>query len=124
VTILAYPPNALTAGLLENLREDYGFDLPIRVGGPVRRTLIGHIDREGSNDLRAGRFKTYPEEIAPPGDPFTVVPIPLTDGRHAVAGEWSPAFIAALSTDSRIAAVDILTQEQFQALLPFPTDIQ
>lgn len=104
-TILAVPPDDLAN--LAQVREDYGAPLPIRPaveGGPEILTLLGHIDREGSSDLRAGQLAV------------SVAPIMLSDGRAAFIGHFSDAFLAALEIDPLMENCAILAEGEFAAL--------
>jgi hypothetical protein len=90
-------------------RDTYGMTLPLRpreVGGEVVRTLLGHKDREGSDDLRAGILGT------------TVTGTPLTDGTIAFCGHFAQGFVDALDTDPLLAGCRVLTAEEFESLLP------
>lgn len=90
-------------------RETYGEHLPFRpreVGGETVKTLLGHIDREGSDDLRAGVLGS------------TVTGIELTDGSLAFSGHFVQAFVDALGTDPLLSGCVVLTEEQFTNLLP------
>jgi hypothetical protein len=103
---------AVPVALLEQLPEalaEYGAELPLKpadAASPRIVTLLGHLDREGSEDLRAGDLGV------------SVVGQTLTDGRMAFSGHWSTAFLAAIGIDARLDGVGILTQEQYQAAMP------
>lgn len=105
---------AVPVALLDQLPDalaEYGSTLPLRPADPASPatvTLLGHIDREGSTDLRAGELGV------------SVTGQPLTDGRIAFTGHWATAFIAALGEDERLDGIDILTPSQLAALTPDP----
>jgi hypothetical protein len=105
--IVAVPVSLL--GQLSEALAEYGAELPIKPADPNSETvvtLLGHLDREGSEDLRAGELGV------------SVSGQPLIDGRLAFSGHWSTAFLAAIGTDARLAGVEILTAEQYQAAMP------
>jgi hypothetical protein len=105
--IVAVPVSLL--GQLPEALAEYGAELPIRPADPQSEsvvTLLGHLDREGSEDLRAGELGV------------SVSGQPLIDGRLAFSGHWGTAFLAAIGTDERLAGVEILTAEQYQAAMP------
>jgi len=90
-------------------REKYGEFLPFRPGGPESegiKTLLGHKDRAGSDDLRAGIFGT------------TVIGVELNDGTLAFIGHYAQGLIDALGVDPLTEGVRVLTEEEFEALLP------
>jgi hypothetical protein len=105
--IVAVPVSLL--GQLPEALAEYGAELPLKpadAASPRIVTLLGHLDREGSEDLRAGDLGV------------SVVGQTLTDGRMAFSGHWSTAFLAAIGIDARLDGVGILTQEQYQAAMP------
>jgi hypothetical protein len=109
--ILAVPVALL--GQLPDALAEYGSALPLRPADPESPTvvtLLGHLDREGSPDLRAGELGV------------SVTGQPLTDGRLAFSGHWSTAFVAALATDTRLDGITLLTAEQLATLTPDPEE--
>lgn len=105
--ILSVPAHRLAD--VAQARETYGVELPFRpldVGGATVKTLLGHRDREGSDDLRAGVLG------------LTVTGTLLTDGSLAFSGHFVQAFVDALGTDPLLEGCEILTAEQFTAMQP------
>jgi hypothetical protein len=106
---IAVPPERLAE--LPAALAEYGSALPLRPADPASPatvTLLGHIDREGSPDLRAGELGV------------SVTGTELTDGRLAFSGHWSLAFLAAFGTDTRLDGISILTPAQLATLTPAP----
>jgi hypothetical protein len=106
---VAVPPERLAE--LPAALAEYGSALPLRPADPQSPstvTLLGHIDREGSPDLRAGELGV------------SVTGTELTDGRLAFSGHWSLAFLAAFGVDSRLDGISILTPAQLATLTPTP----
>ena len=105
---------AVPVALLDQLPDalaEYGSALPLRPADPESPetvTLLGHLDREGSPDLRAGELGV------------SVTGQPLPDGRLAFSGHWSTAFVDALATDTRLDGITLLTAEQLATLTPAP----
>lgn len=96
---------------IEELRAAYGADLsiaPRNPASPTLRVIMGHRDREGSDDLRAALL----------GE--TVAGIPLTDGRIAFTGHWALDLIAAWEAD--LIPAEELTPAQLAALTPDPEE--
>lgn len=92
---------------IEALRKSYGAELPLVPLDSSRgtvKTLIGGIDREGSDDLRAEQFGVSAGVTM------------LRDGRAAKGGYWTRALIKALKTGLVLA--EELTAEQFAELSP------
>lgn len=107
--ILSVPANRIAD--VAQARETYGEFLPLRpleAGGEVVKTLLGHLDREGSDDLRAGVLGV------------TVAGTQLTDGSVAFFGYIATRFLSAIGTDSLLDGVKILTEEEYISLLPKP----
>jgi hypothetical protein len=116
---IAVPPSRLPE--LPTALAEYGSALPLRPADPASPstvTLLGHIDREGSPDLRAGALELDESGNLLPGS--SVSWTELTDGRLAFSGHWSSAFLAAFGVDSRLDGISILTPEQLSALTPTP----
>jgi hypothetical protein len=105
---------AVPVALLDQLPDalaEYGSALPLRPADPESPTvvtLLGHLDREGSPDLRAGELGV------------SVTGQPLLDGRLAFSGHWSAAFLAALATDTRLDGITLLTAAELATLTPAP----
>ena len=101
-------PTASLANLIE-AREKYGEYLPFCPLEPDHggiKTLLGHKDRDGSDDLRAGFFGT------------TVIGVELTDGTLAFIGHYAQGLIDAIGVDPLTDGVRVLTVEEFNGLLP------
>jgi hypothetical protein len=99
--ILAFPAALLQQA--ETFAGGYGAELSVSPLHPERGTivtLVGHKDREGSNELRASGLMS------------SFSPIPLTDGRYAAGGYWSLAALAVIAD----FGVEEITQAQFDAL--------
>lgn len=108
--ILAVPPADLVH--IASVRETYGSLLPVKPGvenSPEVVTLLGHPDRAGEPELRAGLLGV------------TVAGLPLTDGRLVFCGYVTTAFLAALETDPLLANCELLDEAELQVLRPQPT---
>jgi hypothetical protein len=105
--IFAVPATSLAN--VAQARETYGEHLPFRpvdTNSETVKTLLGHRDREGSDDLRAGVLG------------MTVTGTALTDGSIAFRGHFVQAFVEALGVDPLLAGCRILTEAEFSNLLP------
>lgn len=102
--IMAFPASEM-AWISEH-RNAYGADLPTSGDrhSETVRTLLGHIDIQCPDGLRAGEM------------PTTVTARQLTDGRYVVAGCWSLALKDAWEAGQ--VQAEELTIEQLQDLTP------
>lgn len=106
--IILSVPNSKLADII-TARDRYGLNLPLRprdVGSEVIKTLLGHKDRDGSGDLRAGVLGT------------TVIGVPLPNDRTAFRGHFSQGLIDALGVDPLLSGCEILTEEEFSNIIP------
>lgn len=94
-TTLIIPPEKLPE--LPQALSEFGHPLPLRPldpNSPTLVTLLGHKDREDSEDLRAGDLGV------------SVVGLELEDGKLAFSGYWSLDFLEALNTDPRMEGIE------------------
>lgn len=104
IRIFAVSPAALTPASVAGLSAVFAADA--QDGAQTVRTLCCGWDDEAHTRLRALSFGS------------TFAPLPLADGRVAVAGLWSLALLAALESGELGFAAEELTVEQLAALRP------
>ena len=93
--------------LFPALLAQFGEDLPDH--GQAIRTIGGHWDDTEKTRKRAAKF------------PTTITGTALTDGRLAFIALWQ-ADLAAAYDAGHLPDAEQLTPEQFQALIPPPTE--
>jgi hypothetical protein len=95
------------ATLFPALLEQFGEDLSDH--GQAILTIGGHWDDTAKTRKRAAKF------------PTTITGTELTDGRMAFIALWQ-SDLAAAYDDGQLPDAEQLTPEQFQALIPPPTE--